>query len=180
LYTWIDSFSLLAAWSAFLAAAIIDVRTLRIPNCLTFPLILLGLSLLGLRCIAGFSIPLAGLTCAVSYAFIYGLWKLRLWGGGDAKLVLASYLLVSPVYPPLFYIAAFSLCLAIVLFFRHVIFRRVEKAIRRPDIAAMKGGPLSAEDIASLKEPDAGGPMGPMLFLAYVLSIAALTVGHAI
>ncbi len=128
------------------AAAAIDHRTLRIPNGLTFPFILLGLTLLPLRCAMAFSILLAGLICAVSYAFVYGLWRCGLWGGGDAKLVLALFLLVSPAYSPLSFIVAFSLCLALVLFAKHVLIGK------------------------------GAGPMGPALLLAYVLSIAALGV----
>lgn len=176
MYTWIDALTLLAVGTAFLMAAAIDHRTLRIPNGLTFPLISLGFLLLAFRCTAGYSMLLAGLTCAASYAFVYTLWKCGLWGGGDAKLVLALFFLVSPVYPPFSYIVAFSLCLAMVQFMKHFIFKRPGKAIWHPGQAIIKSGPLSAEGIASLREPGAQGPMGPSLFLAYLLSIGALTV----
>jgi prepilin peptidase CpaA len=122
------------------AAAAIDHRTSKIPNGLTFPFIMLGLVLLPPRC----SMTMAGLTCAVSYALVYGLWRLGLWGGGDAKLVLAMFILASPTYPPLSFIAALSLCLALVLFGKHLLIRR------------------------------GAGPMGPALLLAYVLTIAAM------
>lgn len=176
MYTWIDALTLLAVGIAFLMAAAIDHRTLRIPNSLTFPLISLGFLLLAFRCAAGYSMLLAGLTCAVSYAFVYGLWKCGLWGGGDAKLVLALFFLVSPAYPPFSYIVAFSLCLAMILFMKYFIIKRLVKAIWHPGQAIIKSGPLSAEDIASLKDSGAQGPMGPSLFLAYLLSIGALTV----
>lgn len=127
------------------AAAVVDHRTMRIPNVLTFPFILLGLALLPLRC-AMAAIPLAGITCAVSYAFVYSLWKCGLWGGGDAKLVLALFILITPAYPPLSFIVAFSLCLALVLFTKHLLLGR------------------------------GAGPMGPALLLAYVLSVAALGI----
>jgi prepilin peptidase CpaA len=87
---------------------------------------------------------MAVLVCGVSYAFIYGIWRLGLWGGGDAKLVLALFFLASPAYSPLLFIVAFSLCLALVLFGQHLLLRR---------------GP---------------GPMGPALLFAYVLSIVAM------
>lgn len=148
-------------------AAIIDYHTLRIPNRLTFPLILSGLAVLALRCTGGYPVQLAILTCIVSYALVYGLWKCNLWGGGDAKLVLALFLLVSPAYPPLYYIAAFSLCLALVLLLKHGVYR---PAVRAGHVS--KGGPLSAEDIASLREH--GEPMGPALLIAYVSSLVLL------
>ena len=89
---------------------------------------------------------MAGLTCAISYAFVYGLWRCGLWGGGDAKLVLALFILASPAYPPLSFIVALSLCLALVLFGKHLIIGR------------------------------GAGSMGPALLLAYALSIAAMEV----
>ncbi|HTX43747.1 MAG TPA: A24 family peptidase, partial [Methanocella sp.] len=98
-------------------AAVIDHRTSRIPNGLTLPFVLLGLALLPPRCAAA----MAGLICGVSYAFVYGLWRCGLWGGGDAKLVLGLFILVSPAYPTLLFIAAFSLCLALVLFAKHLL-----------------------------------------------------------
>ncbi len=101
---------------------------------------MLGFALLMLRC----PMVMAGLTCAVSYVFVYCIWRLGLWGGGDAKLVLALFVLASPAYPPLLFIVALSLCLALVLFGKQLLIRR---------------GP---------------GPMGPALFLAYLLSVAAM------
>jgi len=44
----------------------------------------------------GYPLQPAALTCIASYAYVYGLWKLRLWGGGDAKLVLGLFLLALP------------------------------------------------------------------------------------
>jgi len=101
---------------------------------------LLGLALLPLRC----AITMAGPVCAISYAFVYGIWKLGLWGGGDAKLVLALFFLVTPAYPPPLFIVAFSLCLALVLCGKHLFIRR------------------------------SPSPMGPALLLAYMLSVAAM------
>jgi Flp pilus assembly protein protease CpaA len=123
------------------------------------------------RCACGYPVQLAFLICLISYAFVYGLWKCRLWGGGDAKLVLALFLLLSPAYPPLYFIAGFSLSLAFVLFLKHGVYKPA-KAGRR---AVMKCGPLSAEDIASLKESGSGEPMGPSLLAAYALSVVVLT-----
>jgi len=143
LYTWIDAFSIGAAGALALTAAAIDHRTSRIPNGLTIPFIFLGLAFLPLRC----ALTVVGLVCGVSYGFVYGLWRCGLWGGGDAKLVLALFILVSPAYPPLLFIVTFSLCLALVLFAKHLLINHN------------------------------AGPMGPALLLAYVLSISALEVG---
>ncbi len=149
---------------AVAAAAVIDHRTMRIPNRLTFTLIAAGLALMALR---GYPLQLAALTCAISYAYVYGLWKFRLWGGGDAKLVLGLFLLASPACPPLYFIAAYSLCLAAVLLLKHGVYG---PAVRSRH--AGKGGPLSAEDIASLREQEE--PMGPALLAAYASSVVLL------
>jgi Flp pilus assembly protein protease CpaA len=150
LYTWIDILCAAAALAAVMAAAVIDHKTLRIPNGLTFPFIFLGLAFMVFRCISGFSLPTAVITCIVAYLFVYVLWRGRMWGGGDAKLVLALFLLMSPAFHPLAFMAAFSLCLAITLFLEHSILRAfaVDKTPR---------------------------PMGPALFLAYIIS--AFTAG---
>jgi Flp pilus assembly protein protease CpaA len=146
-------------------AAVIDCRTLRIPNRLTFSLISLGIVFLIIRCVQGYSPLYAGLLVTVSYVLVYGLWKFRLWGGGDAKLVLALFILLSPAYPPFVYIATFSICLALVLLLKRARYRAVP-------VAAMPC-PLSAEDIASLRESGAG-PMGPSLLAALAISVALL------
>lgn len=135
---------------AAIAAAIIDFRTLRIPNILTIPLALLGLLFMALRCLLGLSLYIACLTCIIPYAIAYGFWRLGLWGGGDAKLIIALLLLVSPAYPALLYISAFLMSLALILSMKHAALR-------------LSGGRAA---------PSA---MGPSIFIAYSLSIIALT-----
>lgn len=176
MYTWIDLLSIGAAMAAVTAAAAIDYKTLRIPNRLTFPFILLGLILIAVRCLTGFYIWLAALTCVVSYFFAFALWKFRLWGGGDAKLVLALFILVSPVYPALTFVIVFSLSLAIMLFFEHTAIK-VLAPQKKHNMPLHGNGHLSAEDIASLCEQDGQRPMGPALLFAYLLSIAVFSVG---
>jgi len=149
LYTWIDLLCAATALAAVMAAAIIDYKTLRIPNSLTFPLIFLGLAFMVFRCLSGFSLPTAIITCIVAYLFVYALWRGRMWGGGDAKLVLSLFLLMSPAFHPLAFMVAFSLCLAITLFLEHSIF------------------------LAFVPGKKTQRPMGPALFLAYLVSALA-------
>ena len=113
---WIDIGSFAVASISVLLAAIIDYRTMRIPNALTLPSIMMGLMILAMRCALGFSLLWALVICAVSYALVYALWKGGLWGGGDAKLVLAIFLLISPMYSPFYLMAVYLACLAIALF----------------------------------------------------------------
>ena len=54
-----------------LLAAIIDLRTMRIPNALTFPSIVAGIMILAMRCALGFSLLWAIAICTVSYALVY-------------------------------------------------------------------------------------------------------------
>jgi prepilin peptidase CpaA len=122
LYTiWIDATAIAISTIAALVAAIVDYRTSRIPNALTLPAIAAGLMLMIVRCALGYSPLWALATCVISYAIAYGLWKGGLWGGGDAKLVIAMLLLISPVYAPFVFMAAFLACLALALFLRHYV-----------------------------------------------------------
>ncbi len=146
-------------------AAFVDHRTRRIPNRLTLPLILFGVVLLPFRG----DIAVAGVTCAVSYALAYGLWRCGLWGGGDAKLVLALFIVASPAYPPLSYIAAFSLCLALVLFAKHFF---------RPGPGPM-GPALLFAYVASFALPDERGVDSLPVALAASLVVLAAIVALA-
>jgi Flp pilus assembly protein protease CpaA len=119
---WIDIAAFALATIAVLLAAIIDLRTMRIPNALTLPSIAVGLAILAVRCGLGFSPLWAVAICAVAYALVYGLWKGGLWGGGDAKLVLAIFLLISPMYSPFYLMAIYLACLAIALFLGRYLF----------------------------------------------------------
>lgn len=116
---WIDAISFAITSTTVVVAAIVDFKTMRIPNVLTFLAIALGLCLLLIRCALGFSLTWALVYCMVSYVLAYALWKGGLWGGGDAKLTIAILLLLSPLYAPLFYMAAFLACLAFTLFIKH-------------------------------------------------------------
>ncbi len=151
LYTSIDAISIAIAGIAAAVAAIIDRRTMRIPNLLTIPLALLGLIFMAWRCLLGLPLYIAGLTCIAPYAIAYGLWRLGMWGGGDAKLIIALLLLASPAYPALLYVSAFLTSLAIILSMKYAALR------------------LSGRRVS----PSA---MGPSIFIAYVLSAIALTV----
>jgi Flp pilus assembly protein protease CpaA len=121
---WIDFGSFAVASISVLLAAIIDLRTMRIPNVVTLPSIVAGLMILSMRCALGFSFLWALAICVVSYALVYGLWIGGLWGGGDAKLVLAIFLLISPMYSPFYIMAIFLACLALTLFLGRYLFFR--------------------------------------------------------
>ena len=120
---WIDIGAFAVASISVLLAAIVDFRTMRIPNALTFPSIAAGLMIMALRCAMGFSLLWALTICTVSYALVYALWRGGLWGGGDAKLVLAIFVLISPIYSPFYLMAAYLVCLALALFLGRYIFR---------------------------------------------------------
>ena len=119
---WIDGLAFAVATIFVILAAIIDLRTMRIPNALTFRSIAAGIMILALRCMLGFSLLWAIAICAVSYALVYLLWRGGLWGGGDAKLVLAIFLLISPMYSPFYLMAIYLACLALALFLGRYLF----------------------------------------------------------
>lgn len=71
---------------ALVIAGAIDVRTTRIPNALTFPLMLVGLLVqgtVGTGAMDGF------LGLGAAFALHFALWQLKLEGAGDAKLMMA-------------------------------------------------------------------------------------------
>jgi Flp pilus assembly protein protease CpaA len=71
---------------ALVVAGVIDMRTTKIPNALTFPLMLLGL-LVQATVGTGITDGLMGL--AAAFAIHYVLWQIKLEGAGDAKLMMA-------------------------------------------------------------------------------------------
>ncbi len=127
---WIDSLALAISTIVVIAAAVIDYRTSRIPNALTLPAIAAGLLLLIVRCALGYSVAWALATCVISYAIAHALWAGGLWGGGDAKLVIAVLLLISPMHAPLVFMAAFFACLALALFLRHYLLGALSSSLK--------------------------------------------------
>jgi|Deesub1362A_J573_1020465.scaffolds.fasta_scaffold03286_5 Flp pilus assembly protein protease CpaA len=91
----IELFFISLALAGTFIASYIDIKTKEIPNILTFSMIFVGLILFFAKYYREwlFFIPLAA-----SYFFIWILWRLGLWGGGDAKLVMGIISLISPFY----------------------------------------------------------------------------------
>lgn len=73
----------------------------------------------------------------------------------------------------MYLVEAFLACLAIGLLIKHGVYRPARRAWARPPPAMVKKGPLSAEDIASLRD-DPGEPLGPPIFVAFALSVVLL------
>jgi Flp pilus assembly protein protease CpaA len=149
---WIDVDALSASAVVTAAAALIDLRTMRIPNWLTLPSAAAGAALLAAECAAGYPWAAAAVTAAGSFAFVYLLWRARLWGGGDAKLVLAIFLLASPSFPPLSFMAAFLASLSVMIALRH-----------------------AAEALAR-RSGDRPRPLGPLLLAALPVSLGLLHI----
>ena len=90
-----DSFLLLIALFLAIVAAIVDVRHHRIPNWLTYPGIILGISLRGsLLGWKGFANAVEGCLLAGGIMLIFYL--VRAMGAGDVKLMSALGALVGP------------------------------------------------------------------------------------
>lgn len=77
-------------------AAILDVRTRRIPNAYWFPFLAASAALLaveaGLRGLAAMALPLALAAFVAGLAYL--AWRLRLFGGADAKALMVLAALV--------------------------------------------------------------------------------------
>lgn len=167
----IDIVSAAAALSLAAIAAYVDVKTLKIPNRITFPAIAAGLVLGAIRCLTGYSILELALTLAISWAFVYAIWVAGLWGGGDAKAVLALSLLLSPMYPPLSFVVAFLISTAVSLFIRESIFLMTRAfRVRDPVSMALALSPASAAALLFLLSTGIG------LIMASLLALLALAV----
>lgn len=107
-WTWELAALVLAAVVA-LGAGVQDLRTRRVPNGLTLPLILLGLGVSAVRVGLG-DLPWSALGF-VAVAWVAGLvvWGVRLLGGGDVKLMMGLLALA----PTLDHVLALSLALGL-------------------------------------------------------------------
>lgn len=144
----LNGLSLCFALICTAAAALVDARTYRIPDMITFPAIFAGIALICLRCMNGLPVLEATMTCMVAWSYVYVIWRCGLWGGGDAKLVLAVFLLASPAYKPLTFIQAFSIYLAAVLLLRHLLFPAIAGAMSgKPSMMAAALTPLACSII---------------------------------
>jgi len=104
-------------------ASYIDIKTKEIPNSLTFSMIFIGLMIFFTKYYREwlFFIPLAA-----SYFFIWILWRLGLWGGGDAKLVMGIISLISPFYG-IDFIPAFFIIIGVVAAIHYFVFGLVNE-----------------------------------------------------
>ena len=132
------------------AAAVLDLRTMRIPNWLTLPAIGAGTLVLVIRCLYGYPIWLAAITLMVSLSLMYLLWLTGSWGGGDSKAVLAIFLLAGPVFTSLSLMVVFTCCLAFLLIVK--------------ELAGRVFGPATRE--IRIKRP-----MGRWILAAFLISV---------
>lgn len=146
----IDILMIVAAGVLLATAALIDLRTRRIPDWLTLPAIIIGAIILSGRCLYGYSVWSAMLTSAASLSLPYLLWVTGSWGGGDARACIGAFLLAGPAFPALSIIAAFSGCLALLLIVRQIFLRIGPKRVRTDEIM--------------------GRPLGPSILAAYIFS----------
>ncbi len=114
----IDEFIVCLALVIAFVAAVIDVKTKEIPNWLTLPAIFLGTIAFIFE---NYSAWHLFLPFAVSFFFIWLLWRSGAFGGGDAKLLMALVALSSSVYGVSF-IPHFLALLAIISLAHYFIF----------------------------------------------------------
>jgi prepilin peptidase CpaA len=139
---------LLLGIALFVTAAYGDVKTLRIPNWLVAAVAALGLC--RLIVIGDLSVALytAGASVIVFIATFLLFWR-GLVGGGDAKLMTATALLVG--YPHLFnFLVLMSLCGALLSLAILVIWWRSDESQPRAQLAVPYGAAIAAGGIVTL------------------------------
>jgi len=114
------------------AASYFDVKMREIPNWLTLGMIAAGLALSSVQIVYGSSWVLIVLPLALSFPLIWLMWRMGLFGGGDAKLLMGIISLV-PLFPDgTSFIPTFFLMIAITSFMQFFIFG-VQEAIKKKD-----------------------------------------------
>ena len=106
------------ALTASFIASYFDIKTREIAKLITLPMIFIGLVVFFAKYYGEwyFFIPLA-----ISYFFIWLLWRLGIIGGGDTKLIMGIIALVSPFYG-IFFIPLFFVILGFISFIHYFIF----------------------------------------------------------
>jgi len=79
-------------------ASYFDLKTREIPNWLTLGMIVTGLTLSSIQIVYGLPWILIILPIALSFPLIWLMWRMGLFGGGDAKLIMGIISLV-PLFP---------------------------------------------------------------------------------
>ncbi len=124
------------AVAGVIAAAVIDVRTREIPNVLTLGMMTAGAALSILRIMMGEPWLLIALPAGLAVALSWLLWRSGLFGGGDAKLVMAVALLL-PLYPDgTSFLPTFFVMLGVAAFIHFYLFGLVVLLRRHRVIAA--------------------------------------------
>ncbi len=105
-----------------LVAAVIDIRMREIPNTLTLGMMAAGAALSTIRILTGDPWLLVAPPAALAIALSWLLWRGGLFGGGDAKLMMAVVLLL-PLYPSgLSFIPTFFMMLGVAAFIHFFVF----------------------------------------------------------
>lgn len=114
-----------------IAAAAIDVRTREIPNALTLGMMAAGVALSAARILTCDPWLLIVPPAAFAVALSWLLWRAGLFGGGDAKLMMAIVLLL-PLYPDgASFIPTFFVMLGVAAFIHFYLFGLVAVLRRR-------------------------------------------------
>lgn len=103
-------------------AVVIDVRTQEIPNELTLGMITAGVALSAFRIVMGEFWLLIVPSAAVAIGLSWLLWRAGMFGGGDAKLMMAIALLLPLYGDGTSFLPTFFIMLAVAAFIHYFIF----------------------------------------------------------
>ncbi len=102
------------------AACYFDLKYMEIPNAITFPMIFIGIVICILKLNPYYYIPLA-----ISFIFLWLIWKAGIWGGGDAKLTMG---IISLIYPyNIYFIPNFFIWLGLISMAHYFVFGLIEE-----------------------------------------------------
>lgn len=126
-------------WFVLVAASLTDLRHRRIPNILTVPFLIFGLLTHGWTGVFGF---------LLAFLLAGSLFGLRMWGGGDAKLLMG---LGSVLGPASFYsVFVSTLGLAAMASFIYAIYLKQGRAWLKSKASGLKPLPLAPMIMAAV------------------------------
>ncbi len=110
------------ALAGTILATVVDLRTRMIPNALSLGMMAIGGALVAIRVMQGGPWPFILPTVAVAMMLAWLLWRAGVYGGGDAKLVMAIALLLPLYHDGTSFLPTFFVMLAVAAFIQFYVY----------------------------------------------------------